>query len=153
MKTIIILLLIFLLIGCGKKQSDIEIKKFEDRKTETVSDSSKSEQKEKTDLKSGGNTELKKISSKEAAVNISKNALVTGFVADVTIREKVAYLNFDAKFPKNTFSAVIFKDKFEIFGDLAKFKNKTVEVSGVISEYKKKPQIILNVSSQIKIIK
>jgi len=47
---------------------------------------------------------------------------------------------------------VIFKDEFSKFGDLNRFRDKTVEVSGIISEYKGKPQIILKSPSQVKIV-
>jgi DNA/RNA endonuclease YhcR with UshA esterase domain len=77
---------------------------------------------------------------------------VTGYVADVVIRDKVAYLNFDGKYPKNTFTAVIFPEKYELFGDLKSYKNKTVEVKGKIGTYSGKPQIILNNKNQIRVI-
>ncbi len=91
------------------------------------------------------------LNSKQTSKYIGKNATVTGYIADVFKNEKVAYLNFDAKFPKNTCAAVIFKDDFGKFGDVKKFKNKTITVSGIISEYNGKPQIILKSSSQVKI--
>ena len=72
-------------------------------------------------------------------------------MADVSVREKVAYLNFDAKYPNNTFTGVVFSSKFEVFGDLNRFKNKTVELKGVISTYNNKAQIILNSPMQLKI--
>ena len=91
------------------------------------------------------------LKSKQTAKYIGKNAIVSGYIADVYKNEKVAYLNFDGKFPKNSCAAVIFKDDFGKFGDLNRFKNKNVEVSGIISEYNGKPQIILKSTSQLKV--
>ncbi len=91
------------------------------------------------------------LKSKQAVKYIGKNATINGYVADVYKNEKVAYLNFDGKFPKNTFSGVIFKDDFSKFGDVNRFRNKNVEISGVISGYKGKPQVILKNTSQVKI--
>jgi DNA/RNA endonuclease YhcR with UshA esterase domain len=153
MKIIIFILFVFLFTGCAKKQAVVEIKKFEDNKKVNVPDTTVRQDPEKQELQSSGNTEVLNISSKEAASHINQNAVVKGYVADVVIREKVAYLNFDSKFPKNTFTGVIFKKEFNTFGDLGKYKNKTIELSGVITEYNKKPQIILNLPTQIKIIK
>ena len=76
-----------------------------------------------------------------------------GYVTDVVIREKVAYLNFDKKYPKNSFSAVIFSEKFSEVGDLNIYKNKNVEVKGIISTYKGKSQIIISSKNQIKLSK
>jgi hypothetical protein len=152
-KIFILVLFVFLFSGCGKKQGEIEIKKFEDNKTVNIPDSSVKPSVEKKELQASGNSEVQKISSKEAKSYINQNAVVTGFVADVAIREKVSYLNFDFKFPKNTFAGVIFKKEFDKFGDLSKYKNKTVEINGTITEYNKKPQIILTSTTQIKIIK
>jgi hypothetical protein len=91
------------------------------------------------------------LKAKQTAKYIGKNAVVSGYIADVYKNEKVAYLNFDGKFPKNSCAAVIFKDDFGKFGDLNRFKNKNVEVSGIISEYNGKPQIILKSTSQLKV--
>lgn len=92
------------------------------------------------------------LKSKQTSKYIGKNAIVTGYIADVFKNEKVAYLNFDAKFPKNSCAAVIFKDDFGKFGNLSRFKNKNVQIEGIISEYSGKPQIILKNTSQVKII-
>ena len=153
MRYLIFFLFVITFVSCGKKQGEVEIKKLDDKKTVNVPDTSHKSKQETNEIKSAGNNEIKKISSKETKSNINQNAVVTGYVADVAIREKVAYLNFDYKFPKNTFTGVIFKEKFKVFGDLSIYKNKTVEINGVITEYGKKPQIILNSISQIKIVK
>ena len=153
MRYLILFLLVITFVSCGKKQGEVEIKKFEDNKIVNIPDTTKKPRQESNEIKSAGNNEVKKITTKEAKSNINQNAVVTGYVADVAIREKVAYLNFDYKFPKNTFAGVIFKEKFNVFGDMTKYKNKTVEISGLITEYGKRPQIILNSTTQIKIVK
>lgn len=87
----------------------------------------------------------------EAGDYNGKTIVVKGFVADVYQSEKVAYLNFVKKFPDNPFTAVIFARQFEDFPDINKFRGKDVEVTGRVSIYKGKPQIILNNPSQIKV--
>lgn len=91
------------------------------------------------------------ISPVEAADYNGKTVTVKGFVADVYKSDKVAYLNFVEKYPNNPFTAVIFASKFEDFPDIAKYKNKDVDVTGRVSFFKGKPQIILNSPSQIKV--
>jgi len=91
------------------------------------------------------------ISPLEAADYHGKLVVVKGFVADIYQSDKVAYLNFVEKYPDNPFTAVIFASKFSDFPDIGKYKNKNVEVSGFISQFKGKPQIILNDPKQIKV--
>jgi len=91
------------------------------------------------------------ISPLEAGNYNGKTVTVKGFVADVYQSEKVAYLNFVEKFPKNPFTAVIFASKFSDFPDIINYKNKDVEVTGRVSMYKEKAQIILNSPKQIKL--
>ena len=164
MKHLIILLFSFVLLtGCGQKKEEVKITKTDEPKKEAVEEkkitaetenTEETETKEETVSKPDKKTSAQYVNLKsyETAGNKGSNAVVTGYVADVVVREKVAYLNFDNKYPKNTFTAVIFPDKFEVFGDLMDYKNKTVEVKGKIGEFNGKPQIILNNKSQLKII-
>jgi PAB1-binding protein PBP1 len=170
MKRLIIVLLSLLFVtGCGKKKEEVSLTKSDGsvkqnavQKTDTIIgkvESNKDEEEESKPL-SDENTssgiknsqEYLSLKTTETASKVGSKALVKGYVADVVIREKVAYLNFDAKYPKNTFTAVIFPDKFEVFGDLMSYKNKTVEVKGKIGTYGGKPQIILNNKNQIRVI-
>lgn len=159
-----LLLVVLFISGCSKEkqQSDIKIEQQTPPTKEIPKEQPKEDVKDtsKTTEQNGNLTQKNSAPPKQEAVNIKpkqtanyigKNAVVTGYVADVFKNEKVAYLNFDGKFPKNSCAAVIFKDDFSKFGDLSRFKNKTIEVSGIISEYNGKPQIILKNSSQVKI--
>ncbi|MBZ0201669.1 MAG: hypothetical protein K8I03_01490 [Ignavibacteria bacterium] len=89
------------------------------------------------------------VSPLDAANYNGRTVVVKGFVADIYQSEKVAYLNFVEKYPDNPFTAVIFASKFDDFPDIGKFKGKNVEVTGRVSNYKGKPQIILNSPKQI----
>lgn len=91
------------------------------------------------------------IKPSSAGKHIGQNATVKGYVADVHITKKVAYLNFDNKYPKHTFTGVIFARSFSTFDDIEQYEGKTVELTGEISEYKGKPQIILENKNQIRI--
>lgn len=95
----------------------------------------------------------KTITSKEVKSHIGDSLTVKGFIADIFLSEKVAYLNFENKFPKNVFSCVIFSADLNKFGDLSKYKGVNAEVTGKITTYKNKPQVILYSPDQIKIIK
>lgn len=106
---------------------------------------------EESNINSNESSENEIISS-EVKNHVGDSLTIKGFVADVYLSEKVAYINFDKKFPKNTFSCAVFENRFSEFGDLSVFKNKNVIVSGKITTYKNKPQVILHSKDQIKIL-
>ena len=93
-----------------------------------------------------------RIPATEAKANVGTNAIVTGKIAEVNIAATLVRLNFDNPFPKQTFTAVIFSDKTNLFPEVDKLKDKTVEVSGKITAYRDRPQIILSNTNQLKVI-
>jgi DNA/RNA endonuclease YhcR with UshA esterase domain len=95
---------------------------------------------------------VKPIKPSEARQQVGTNAVVVGKVAEVHKSDKVAQLNFEQKFPKQDFSAVVFAKNFGVFTNLDTLEGKTVEVNGKISEFKGKAQIILNTKSQLRVV-
>jgi hypothetical protein len=151
MKNILIyFFLLFFFVSCGKKQEEVKIYKHSGN--DSIGNVIGHPDSSNKNISSSGENILS-ITSSEANNHINASAVVKGYVADVVIREKVAYLNFDKKYPKNTFSAVIFEGKFSEVGDLSVYKNQNVEVKGIITEYKGKPQIIVSSKNQISIVK
>lgn len=155
-----IFVFLILFLSCGKdKSDDITISKKENAtkqnyvsdNTETINPEDKSPQDKISENTEKESIEI--ITTDEVNDYIDKKVVVRGYVADVAIRPKVNYLNFDKKFPDHTFTVVIFPSDASKFDDLNEFKNKNVEVSGKIKLYKGKPQIIVNSPAQIKIIK
>ncbi|MEP7145610.1 MAG: hypothetical protein ABI792_01235 [bacterium] len=136
---------VYLFSGCGKKESSDEIKI---RHPENKSTYSGTPEKRPSDE----SATLKTISSKEVKLHIGDSLNIEGYVADIYLSDKVAYLNFENKFPKNIFTCTIFSGKLEQFGDLSKYKGRNVLVTGRISSYKNKPQVVLNFKDQIRII-
>jgi DNA/RNA endonuclease YhcR with UshA esterase domain len=94
----------------------------------------------------------KKISATEAEKHYQETVIVTGKVAQVSIRPKLVYLNLDKKYPETPIYCVIFARATNQFGDLKKLEGKQVEIKGKIEEYQNKPQIILNDTNQLKVI-
>jgi DNA/RNA endonuclease YhcR with UshA esterase domain len=143
------LIVSFACLSCGKDIEEVgqSLNTPESAETKVSNDS----------INSNGLSEKKRITTAEASINIGREVILTGYVADVTIRSKVSYLNFDNKYPNNTFSGVIFASSNEKIndkvGDLNVYEGKTVELTGTVGEYNGKPQIIINSPEQIKIIK
>lgn len=135
-----------------KKTDDVKNSGDENKKS---NDETQQTQKELSGEKKNNSFQTEKpvavITPLEAQDYNGKTVTVKGFVADIYQSEKVAYLNFVKKFPDNPFTAVIFARQFEDFPDINKFRGKDVEVTGRVSIYKGKPQIILNSPSQLKL--
>lgn len=153
-KPLIVFFILLVLFSCGRDKSDeISITKQENTQRQKFAeeDPITEPQKEETPEITDVSDEI--ISTNEVTDYINKTVTVEGYVADVVMRPKVNYLNFDNKFPKHTFTAVIFPGDAGKFEDLTVFKNKNIEVKGKIELYKGKPQIIVNSPEQIKIVK
>lgn len=150
------LFIFFILIGCKENKQQIEVKKNDsspltnDNKIDSLKEYDINTSSEKNSFQS---ITLEKIEAKDAKNYIGKRVNVKGIIADVFINKKVAYLNFEHKYPRNPFTGTIFSDKIPEFGDIKKYKGKLVEVTGFITDYKGKPQIILTSTEQLKIIK
>jgi len=89
----------------------------------------------------------------EAANHYGKYKTVEGTIVSGKCLPKVCFLNFDKNY-KTTFTAVIFAS------DLPKFpsnpdqyyRNKKIQLTGTIKEYKGKPEIIIKDVDQIKLV-
>jgi DNA/RNA endonuclease YhcR with UshA esterase domain len=95
---------------------------------------------------------LLKIGTGDATNHYSETMIVTGMVAQVSIREKLVYINLDKKFPESPFTCVIFARATNDFGDIKAIEGKPVEVSGKIEAYRNKPQIVLSSTNQLKVL-
>lgn len=90
----------------------------------------------------------------EAAQHAGEEATVTGKVVSVTKSAKgTVYLNFGERFPKNTFSGVVYARDVETVGDLKPFEGQVVAITGPIAlaPTDQKPQIVIKNAEQIKL--
>ncbi|HEX4342575.1 MAG TPA: hypothetical protein VH255_04245, partial [Verrucomicrobiae bacterium] len=87
-----------------------------------------------------------------AATNYYDEAMVvTGRVVQVSSRPNVSFINLDKAGPQSPFTAVIFQSNLGAFGDLNHFTNHVVRVSGTITEYRGRAEIVLETADQLKI--
>jgi hypothetical protein len=93
-----------------------------------------------------------KIGAMEASQHYDEEMIVTGKVAQVTIRPSVVFINLDQAGPQSSFTAVIFQDNLSGFGDVQSLQGKNVEISGFITEYHNKPEVVLDSASQLKVV-
>ena len=92
------------------------------------------------------------ISALEATNHVDESVIVTGKVAQVTIRERMVYLNMEKPYPGTPLSGVIFAAKTNLFTDLEKLKDKNVELSGKITLFRDRAQIVVESTNQLNIV-
>lgn len=90
------------------------------------------------------------ITTSQAKDFIGEYKYVKGYVAEISITKSgTTYINFDKKYPDNTFTGVIFKKHTGVFNFTIINKDGMLMIYGKIELYKGKPQIILNEPNQM----
>ena len=103
-----------------------------------------------TNAAAGEPSALTRISAAEAERHFAETVIVTGKVAQVSIRAKLTYVNLDKEYPQTPLYCVVFARARNQFGDLKQLEGKDIEVRGKIEEYQSKAQIILNSLEPVK---
>jgi DNA/RNA endonuclease YhcR with UshA esterase domain len=93
-----------------------------------------------------------KIGTADATKHYDEEMIVTGTVAQVTVRPAIVFLNLDKPHPDSPFTAVIHPEYTNDFGDLTLLKGKSVEIQGKVKNYHDKPEIVLESTNQLKVL-
>ncbi len=99
-----------------------------------------------------GDAALVKIGALQATNYYDQMMIVTGKVAQVTIRPSVTFLNLDQPYPGSPFAIVIIHGKSNYYGDVDALRGKSIEIRGKITNYHDKPEIVLNSSNQLTVL-
>jgi DNA/RNA endonuclease YhcR with UshA esterase domain len=99
-----------------------------------------------------GTNAARKITAAEAKANVGKEVTVTGTVADVNKAERLVRLNLDKPYPNQTLTAVIWADKTNLFPEIEKLKGKSVGITGKITEYRSRPEIVISRTNQVTVL-
>ncbi len=92
------------------------------------------------------------IGTAEASKWIGKQVVVTGVVAQVSVRPSLVFLNFDKAYPSNLFTAIVRTKNTNEFGNLTSFRGKAVSVTGKVQDYNGKPEMELTRKAQLKLL-
>ena len=92
------------------------------------------------------------LAAKDAKGKVGETITVEAKVAEVNKTEKIIRVNLEARFPKQELTLVVFPANFSKFEDVEKLEGKTVRVTGKVSEYQKRPQIVLDAKEQLKVV-
>jgi hypothetical protein len=95
---------------------------------------------------------LLKISAVEATNYYNPDVVITGKVAQVTIRPTITFINLDKPFPDSPFAVVIIHKHSSFYGDANALRGKTIEVKGEVKEYNGKPEMMLDSTNQLTVI-
>jgi len=90
-----------------------------------------------------------KIGTADATNYYDKEMIVTGRVAQVTIRPTVTFMNLDQPYPDSPFTVVIFHGHSSFYGDANALKGKSIEIKGKVTSYHDKPEIALDRMDQL----
>jgi len=93
-----------------------------------------------------------KIGTADADKHYDEQMIVTGKVAQVTLRPTIVFLNLDQAFPNSPFAVVIHSEDTNQFGDLKALQGKSVEIQGTIKKYHDKPEIVLTNANQLNVL-
>lgn len=89
------------------------------------------------------------ISYTEAPQHVGETASVRGTLVETyTSKSGTVFLDFCTNYKTCPFSGVIFADDVKKFGDLSHYEGKTVTLTGKISSYEGKAEIVLSSQSQ-----
>ncbi len=92
---------------------------------------------------------LAKIGTLEATNFYGKEMIVTGTVAQVSVRPGIVFLNLDKPYPNSPFALVIFPAATNQFGNIKALKGASVEAKGKVTNFHGKPEIVLDKSNQL----
>lgn len=94
------------------------------------------------------------LTAKAAKEKVGQSVLIEDQVAEVNRTDTLIRLNLGARFPKQDLTLVVFQRNFPLFEETVKgLSGKKVRVTGTVTEYKSRPQIVLERPDQLTVIK
>jgi DNA/RNA endonuclease YhcR with UshA esterase domain len=91
------------------------------------------------------------IQPADAQAHAGQTVTVEGAVSGVhKIASGVTFVDMGGHYPDNTFTAIILPDDASKFPDINSLNGKTVDISGPVTLYKGRPEIVLTNAAQIK---
>ncbi len=93
-----------------------------------------------------------KIGTADASKYYDQTMIVTGRVVQVSVRPNITILSLDKSSFDAPLTAVVFAENAGAFKNLESLTNQDVEITGSITEYRNRPEIILETPDQIKVV-
>jgi hypothetical protein len=91
------------------------------------------------------------VTPANAKAYVGQTVTVEGAVGNIsTGRAGTTFIDVGGRYPDNSFAAVIFAADKSKFPDVQALGGKTIDITGAVSLYRGKPEIILKSADQIK---
>jgi DNA/RNA endonuclease YhcR with UshA esterase domain len=90
-----------------------------------------------------------KIGTLDVTNFYGREMIVTGTVAQVSVRPGIVFLNMDKPYPHSPFTLVILPAATNQFSNVRALKGASVEAMGKITNYHGRPEIVLEHSNQL----
>ena len=95
--------------------------------------------------------ETQTIAPADAKTHVGQTVTVEGAVGNISDgRTGTTFIDVGGRYPDNSFAAVIFAADRSKFPDLKAFDGKVVDITGAVTLYRGKPEIILKSADQMK---
>ncbi len=95
--------------------------------------------------------ETQTITPADAKTHVGQTVTVEGAVGNIFAgRTGTTFIDVGGRYPDNSFAAVIFAADRSKFPDLQAFNGKIVDITGAVSLYRGKPEIVLKSADQMK---
>ncbi len=94
-------------------------------------------------------TNVPVIGALQATNYYDQEVVVTGKVAQVSVRSDITFINLDKRYPESPFAIVILKGRSSFSGDATALRGTSIEVKGKVVKYHDKPEMQLNSVDQL----
>jgi DNA/RNA endonuclease YhcR with UshA esterase domain len=93
------------------------------------------------------------ITPATAAQHVGERVIVQGTITQIVLSVNLTtHINFGGLYPKHVFTATIFKANQPLFEGVKELEGKRVNVEGVIRLYRGKPEIVLELPTQLRAV-
>src|ERR1700722_354472 len=75
------------------------------------------------------------IGSLEATNFYGQDVVVTGKVAQVSVRSDITFINLDQRYPESPFAVVILQGRSKFNGDATVLRGHSIEIKGKVTKY------------------
>ncbi|HEY1661905.1 MAG TPA: hypothetical protein VGI03_05755 [Verrucomicrobiae bacterium] len=89
------------------------------------------------------------IGTLQAANYYDQEVVVTGKVAQVSVRSDITFINLDKRYPESPFAIVILKGHSSFSGDATALRGTSIGIKGKVTKYHDKPEMQLNNMDQL----
>ena len=90
----------------------------------------------------------------QASAHVGQAVTIVGTVTGTHVTAKgTEFLNFGARYPAQDFTVVIFASSAAKVGDIGRYYGKRVAVTGRVQLYQGKPEIVVNSSTQLEVMR